>query len=83
VEIGGHIWDRGTVTLEATATNPGKILYRCAVCHTEKLEEIPVLPFTEALPWWLWLFLGAIGGAIVVLLVQGIAMAVKHSRREY
>lgn len=83
VELGAHIWDRGTVTLEATATNPGKILYRCAVCHTERLEEIPVLAFTEALPWWLWLFLGAIGGAIIVLLVQAIAIAVKNSRKEY
>ena len=70
LEENDHVWDGGTVTLEPTATAKGKVLYKCGLCHTEKFGEIPALTLTEALPWWLWLAIGAACGAVIVLLIQ-------------
>lgn len=76
-----HVWDGGTVTLEPTGTSNGKVLYKCGLCHTEKTEEIPALQWTDVLPWWLWLTIGAVGGAVIVLVIQGIVTLIKSSRK--
>ena len=70
LEENAHVWDGGTVTLEPTGTSQGKILYRCGLCHTERIEDIPALQLTDALPWWLWMLIGAGCGAVLVLGIQ-------------
>ena len=80
VEEGEHTWDAGTVTLEATMTNDGKVLHKCTACSTEKTEIVPAMTFTEALPWWMWLLIGGIGGAVIVLIIQGIVLVAKGSK---
>ena len=76
-----HVWDGGTVTLEPTATSGGKMLYKCGLCHTEKVEEIPALELTQALPWWLWMAIGAACGAVIVLLIQLVIGLTKSSHK--
>ncbi|MCD8147073.1 MAG: 5'-nucleotidase C-terminal domain-containing protein [Clostridiales bacterium] len=36
-----HVWDEGTVTTEATATEDGVMTYTCTVCGETKTEAIP------------------------------------------
>ena len=36
-----HDWDRGTVTKEATCTDPGEKTFTCSICKSIKKEEIP------------------------------------------
>ena len=36
-----HIWDVGTLTKAATCTQPGEMLYVCAVCKTTRSEAVP------------------------------------------
>ena len=82
VEESIHVWDAGTMTLEATVTNEGKILYKCMICSTEKVQVVPALAVTEALPWWMWLLMGAVGGAVIVLIIQGIVLLAKGSKED-
>ncbi len=37
----GHLWDEGTVTRKATATQSGEKTFICQVCKASKVEEIP------------------------------------------
>lgn len=41
---GGHSYDAGTVTKEATEEAEGEILYTCTVCSVTKKEATPKLP---------------------------------------
>lgn len=81
LEENDHVWDGGIVTLEPTGTSKGKILYRCGLCHTEKIEDIPALQLTEALPWWLWMLIGAASGAAIVLGIQLVIGLTKSSHK--
>ena len=81
LEEGAHVWDGGTVTLEPTGTSKGKMLYRCGLCNTQRIEDIPALQLTDALPWWLWMLIGAACGAIIVLAVQVIIGLRKSSHK--
>lgn len=36
-----HIWDAGTLTKAPTCTQPGEMLYVCAVCKTTRSEAVP------------------------------------------
>ena len=42
-----HNYDEGTVTTEATATEPGVMTYTCADCGDEQIGEIPMAVATE------------------------------------
>jgi len=81
LEENAHVWDGGTVTLEPTGTSNGKMLYRCGLCQTTKTEEIPALQLGEALPWWLWMLIGAACGATIVLVIQLIVGLSKSSHK--
>lgn len=37
---GGHSWDKGTVTEDATCTESGIMTYTCTACHNQKTEVI-------------------------------------------
>lgn len=41
VNAGGHTWDKGQITKEATPTENGEKRYTCKVCGEEKIETIP------------------------------------------
>ena len=41
-----HVWDNGTVRIEATCTNLGVKVYACANCDETKTEEIAMLEHT-------------------------------------
>lgn len=45
---GGHDWDEGKVTKEATTTSTGIMTYTCKVCDATKTESIPKKP--ESIP---------------------------------
>lgn len=81
LEENAHVWDGGTVTLEPTGTSKGKMLYRCGLCQTTKTEEIPALQLTDALPWWLWMVIGAACGAAIVLGVQVVVGLTKSPHK--
>lgn len=42
-----HSYDEGTVTTEATATEPGVMTYTCADCGDEQTGELPMVASTE------------------------------------
>ena len=42
-EKGEHIWDEGTITLEATVNAEGEMTYTCTVCEATKTEPIDKL----------------------------------------
>ena len=42
-----HNYDEGTVTTEATATEPGVMTYTCADCGDEQTGELPMVASTE------------------------------------
>ena len=44
VETAEHVWDKETVTKEATVTEEGVKTFTCSVCGAEKTEAIPKLP---------------------------------------
>ena len=46
-----HVWDSGTITIEPTCTNEGQTRYTCRVCHTTKVETIPVSGHSPAAGW--------------------------------
>lgn len=73
LEQSDHIWDGGTVIEEAGWNKPGKISYHCGLCKTERTDEIPALTVMEALPWWGWMVIGAVGGVIVTV---GVGLAI-------
>lgn len=52
-----HVWDDGTVIVEATSGNKGTIRYRCVVCDRTKTEDIPALPAKMSEAEWKNLFI--------------------------
>ena len=40
---GGHTWDEGEVTKEATCEVAGEKTYTCSICNTTKIEKIQAL----------------------------------------
>lgn len=38
-----HVWDEGSITKEATATDKGEMLFTCNICKMTKTEDIPLL----------------------------------------
>jgi len=81
LEQSDHIWDGGTVTEQASWQKPGTMEYHCGVCGTVRSEEIPALTVAEALPWWGWLIVGAVGGAVITLLI-GLAIILPNTMRK-
>lgn len=49
-EKADHFWDEGTVTLAPTATEDGKMTYRCLNCEYERTEAIPAGTVMETEP---------------------------------
>ena len=41
IDKNAHVWDKGTVTKEATETEEGSILFTCTLCGATKTESIP------------------------------------------
>jgi hypothetical protein len=68
-----HIWNSGTVLQEAGYDQPGKIEYFCETCKATHVEEIPGLTLFQAMPWWAWMLIGAVGG-IILTVVAGLAI---------
>ena len=68
-----HIWNSGTVLQEAGYDQPGKIEYFCETCKATHVEEIPGLTLLQAMPWWAWMLIGAVGG-IILTVVAGLAI---------
>ena len=52
-----HVWDDGTVIVEATSGNKGTIRYLCVVCDRTKTEDIPALPAKMSEAEWKNLFI--------------------------
>ena len=52
-----HVWDTGTVILEATSGNKGIMRYVCVVCERSKNEDIPALPDKMSKADWQNLFI--------------------------
>lgn len=48
-----HVWDDGTVVVEAASDKTGKLKYRCVVCERAKYVEIPALPSKMSKEEWL------------------------------
>ena len=46
----GHKWDKGKITVQATTSSTGKIVYTCTVCKTTKTETIPKLTIADITP---------------------------------
>jgi hypothetical protein len=44
IEILPHTWDDGVVSIEASCTAAGEMLYVCVECETTKTEPISMLP---------------------------------------
>ncbi len=45
-----HKWDKGKITVQATTSSTGKIVYTCTVCKTTKAETIPKLTIADITP---------------------------------
>lgn len=82
VNVGEHIWNQSTVTVQPTLQTAGEIVYKCAICQGEKIEVLPQLTLLQAIPWWGWIAAGFVVGAGVVTIITVIVISVKSKHNQ-
>lgn len=77
VNVGEHIWNQSTVTVQPTLQAGGEVVHQCAICNGQKTEVLPRLTLIQAIPWWGWILVGFGAGAGIAVIITVIVISVK------
>lgn len=76
-----HLWGEGEVTKAPTLRDSGTMAYRCGLCQRVRIEEIPALTFSQAVPWWGFLLMGLGGGAGIAVGAIALTAYIKTKKK--
>lgn len=51
IELAEHLFDKGTITKEATKSEEGEQVFKCSICEYTKTETIAMLPHEHIYTW--------------------------------